>query len=750
MQKTYILDTNILLEDEDAVEVLRNGEENKVIILYTVLEELDKLKNNQKLRPQVSKVIKNLNEWIDEVEITKKPSKGDSNPDNIILEEIKELKQERTDDNIVFVTNDNLLRFKARKNGIESEEYKSSKPFNRDYEVYSGFIEPGDEPIPNCFYWRNGELWHYTGRKEKTIKSNNNVWNVEPKNPHQNAAFELLMNNNINVVTLLSEAGLGKAQPLYSKVLTPNGWKYMGDIERGDRVFDMNSNICKVTDTFPQGEKDIYEVKFNDGTSTKCCNEHLWVVSRENVSPWKTKNTEELKDDLVNEKKKRHKWFIPVIDEPLEFNQRDVLRIDPYIMGCLLGDGSFRSNNIMFSSENKEVIDKVQGKLEEMNFTLNRRNKYDFSINMNRKPTVEESRLRNEGNVINEFKKEIIRLGLFNKKSEEKFIPLDYLFSSKEERLELLKGLMDTDGGMENTHAYFYTSSEKLKEDFTFLCKSLGFKTACTEKQPKYVHNGEKRKGKTSYNIRISHNKLIPFSTEYKVEKFNNTRRYPPSKCIKEINYIGREEAKCITVDSHTGTYITDDFIITHNTFLALASALHLTLQDKTYSKIYVVRRNSEIGEDLGYLPGDVFDKMSPHFRPIHDLLYKLHDIRKANKIFKNPEDPDEGFNSKKIEFVPPNFMRGMNIEDAVVIIDEVTNFPRYEVRTMLTRMGQNVKCICTGDTRQIDNIRLNSENNGLNWMIKFLTGFENYGHITLKGRKSRGPITDIVRKSGL
>lgn len=94
--------------------------------------------------------------------------------------------------------------------------------------------------------------------------------------------------------------------------------------------------------------------------------------------------------------------------------------------------------------------------------------------------------------------------------------------------------------------------------------------------------------------------------------------------------------------------------------------------------------------------------------------------------------------------------MRGQNLEDCVVVLDEITNFPRYEVRTMLTRMGQNVKCFCTGDTRQIDNNHLNSENNGLTWIIKYLTGYENYGHVTLKGRKTRGPICDIVRKSGL
>lgn len=138
-----------------------------------------------------------------------KPQQTDKNPDNTILSEVEGLQNHY--DNVVFVTNDKLLNFKAHKHGINSEEYKSSKPVNRDYEIYSGFIEPGDTPIPNCFYWRDNELWHYTGRKEKIVKKNHKVWGVEPRNAYQNAAFELMLNPNIHIVSLLSAPGIGKS-----------------------------------------------------------------------------------------------------------------------------------------------------------------------------------------------------------------------------------------------------------------------------------------------------------------------------------------------------------------------------------------------------------------------------------------------------------------------------------------------------------------------------------------------------------
>ncbi|HQI82881.1 MAG TPA: PhoH family protein, partial [Deltaproteobacteria bacterium] len=96
------------------------------------------------------------------------------------------------------------------------------------------------------------------------------------------------------------------------------------------------------------------------------------------------------------------------------------------------------------------------------------------------------------------------------------------------------------------------------------------------------------------------------------------------------------------------------------------------------------------------------------------------------------------------------NFIRGMNIEDAVVIIDEAQNITRYETRALLTRMGEHVKCFVLGDTNQVDHPYLNAYNNGLNWIVTKFKGHRNYGHMVLKGSRSRGPITDLVLKTNL
>ena len=184
--------------------------------------------------------------------------------------------------------------------------------------------------------------------------------------------------------------------------------------------------------------------------------------------------------------------------------------------------------------------------------------------------------------------------------------------------------------------------------------------------------------------------------------------------------------------------------------FLALATALYLVLEKKCHEKIYIVKPMIEIGQKLGYLPGPIEEKMEPYTRYISDLVFKLHRLRAANKIFIDNETYPPQFNSKTFEILPLAYIRGMNIENAVVIIDEMQNMSRAECRALLSRLGEGVKCFCLGDIHQVDNPYLNQENNGLNWVVKKFKGSSIYSHIVLKGDKSRGPITDLVINSGL
>jgi len=184
--------------------------------------------------------------------------------------------------------------------------------------------------------------------------------------------------------------------------------------------------------------------------------------------------------------------------------------------------------------------------------------------------------------------------------------------------------------------------------------------------------------------------------------------------------------------------------------FLALAAALFLTLEKKLHDKIYVVKPMIEIGQKLGYLPGRVDEKMAPYTRYVTDLIQKLHKRRRANRLFIDAEENPPRFDPSRFELLPLAFVRGMNIENAVVIIDEIQNMSRNECRALLSRMGEGVKCICLGDIHQVDNPYLSRENNGMNWIVKKFKGSRIYAHLVLKGDRSRGPITDLVIKAGL
>jgi len=207
------------------------------------------------------------------------------------------------------------------------------------------------------------------------------------------------------------------------------------------------------------------------------------------------------------------------------------------------------------------------------------------------------------------------------------------------------------------------------------------------------------------------------------------------------LELIGADHVDLVSIQSEAGF---------GKTYLALAAALYQVLERKQFDKIFVVKPTIEIGAKLGFLPGDIAEKMEPYMKYIFDLLVKLHRQRPANKVFMNPNDEALRLNVKKFEILPLGYVRGMNIENAFVIIDEAQNLSRSEVRALLTRMGEGVKCVCLGDTSQVDNPYLNEANNGLNWIVRKFKGFPNYGHIVLKGDRSRGPITDMVLRSKL
>ena len=398
MQKSYVIDTNVLIEDEKSIEILRNGEENYIYITRTILEELDKLKDKKPhLKSRIFSIINELEMHKDEVEILQLQEEREeyNNKDNKIIDEILENIELLNIKDPVLVTNDNILRFKAYKKNIKVEKYKRLTPFKQESEEYTGFSEFNNK-INNSFYWSDGKLYFHSNDHEHMMNYENSPWKIRPINHYQNCFIDLMMNDNIDLVTVQSDPGKGKS-------------------------------------------------------------------------------------------------------------------------------------------------------------------------------------------------------------------------------------------------------------------------------------------------------------------------------------------------------------------YLAIATALYQVFEKKKYDKIYVVKSNYEIGNgnDMGYLPGNVNEKIWPYFKPMHNLILKLSKVRKIPQ--KALDEKNEfGLNSEYIEFVPINYLRGMNLENAFVIVEEIQNLSRTDARSLLSRMGEGVKCVCTGDISQIDSPYVDKNNNAMNWIVKCFKGQTNYAHIVLKGKNTRGPICKLVIERGL
>lgn len=237
--------------------------------------------------------------------------------------------------------------------------------------------------------------------------------------------------------------------------------------------------------------------------------------------------------------------------------------------------------------------------------------------------------------------------------------------------------------------------------------------------------------------------KIIDYTNEawgVKPKKKENSKEYDVYQNLM-LELLLDDDIKLVSVQSKAGY---------GKTFLTLATALQQVFSkstEKKYNQVIFLKPTIEVGAKLGFLPGSLEEKTDPYLEYILDLLNKLTINKACPKLFL---DGSNKFNPRYFKFQPLGFIRGMNIDNAFVIIDESQNFSRIEMRSILTRMGENVKCVILGDTSQIDNTLLNEYNNGLNWVVRSLKSESIYAHLVLKGKKSRGIICDAVLNSGL
>ena len=345
------------------------------------------------------------------------------------------------------------------------------------------------------------------------------------------------------------------AHPYNQKVFTPLGWRKWKDIKIGDELYGTYGNVTKVIDIPYDKECDVYKVTLRDGRKILASDEHLWKIEFHNKKEIQIMTTLELLKEYKRKRKisNRNPLGIEYVcsipkNKGVEMPYNKT-KVDAYTFGLLLGDGSFRYCSCYYTQDPKDL--EIERKYIPYNI-IKWKAKYAYRIN-----------IPNWHKILEEY-------GLYNKKSEDKFIPDEYKYNSKEVRLNLLKGLMDSDGTLDNKGRYIIAlSSKRMIEDIAFICRSLGYNCSYTIKKTGYKVNGIIKECLPSYALTIFTRDIIAnLPRKQKKEKII-TNQYSINKELRtriiNIEYVGKQKAKCVTVDSKDNCYLIGDFVTTHN-----------------------------------------------------------------------------------------------------------------------------------------------------------------------------------------
>jgi len=374
----------------------------------------------------------------------------------------------------------------------------------------------------------------------------------------------------------------GRAQPVDTPVLTPEGFRPIGDLEIGDFVIGSGGEPVLVIGVYPQGEKDIYRVTAQDGASTLCSEDHLWsVMTRDDRRRGREARVLATKEMIGNLRASHyHRYELPLLSAPVCFPGREV-PMDPYAMGLLLGDGCVTSP--------------------------------DRELSLVQAGLTAGSQL--PGRPLTEF--------------ASGSVPRSYLVNSADMRLAVLQGLLDCGGepvpqqGAECLISYRATSRQ-LGDDVLFLVRSLGGVAWDSGR------DAGRSDGARALDIRLPQG-IDPFRLERKLAKYrDNGGGGRPMRFIESIEPAGAAEAVCIAVAAADSLYTTEDFLLTHNTlndsFIILDEAQNTSSEQMKMfltrlgfgSRIVVTGDVTQIDLPSGQISG---------LRQIQDILDGVDDV---------------------------------------------------------------------------------------------------------------------------
>ncbi|GAB3868520.1 hypothetical protein GCM10028801_44570 [Nocardioides maradonensis] len=394
----------------------------------------------------------------------------------------------------------------------------------------------------------------------------------------------------------------GKALRSDAPVLTPHGWVPIKDLRPGQRVIGVDGQPTPVTGVFPQGMCKAYRVTLNDRTEVICNPEHLWTVrgkhraDRAVYDRWETLTTAEILERGLKTSDGRARFYLPLV-APVEFEgvlplgtpypterpaptertmrpdatelawqrrarleqRRPLLPIEPYFLGVLLGDGCFQKHSVGLSTAEPDDLLPMLPLPPPLRWVPNTTKEdgtrgYDF-----RASSVQGLGGRRRHALLEAVK----QLGLHMHRSEEKFVPQDYLLAPPAVRAAVLAGLLDTDGWIDHGGVQFSTSSPHLSEDVRFLVQSLGGTVTTSRRETTHLPAYRS-------HIRLPGQLGCPFRLPRKVGRWAEwraaRRSETPVRSIVAIEPAEPTDMTCISVANLDGLFVTEDFVVTHNT----------------------------------------------------------------------------------------------------------------------------------------------------------------------------------------
>lgn len=384
---------------------------------------------------------------------------------------------------------------------------------------------------------------------------------------------------------IIGPSSFGKAQPLTARIVTPSGFKRMGDIKVGDDVIGGDGKPHNVTGVFPQGKRPIYRVTFSNGTSCECDIEHLWNVNSQYQRYGKKyiKGVSKSRDD---------KYYAP--------------------------DLSFKTLTL------KEIISKG---------IVKSNGRYNFRIPRNKPVEFAEQELLLDPYLA----------GL----TEKEAIPVCYIINSKENRIALLQGLLDSNGyAHKNGSCGFRSKSKILAEQVKFLVLSLGGKASFVEHKSSHTpkKSGKRINHGSRYHLTISFcdDTIKMFRLKHKQSRVKYCRPQRDYVYITSAEYVRDDEAQCIMVDSDEHLYLTEDFIVTHNTSLTTAiaayAATHGNKDERGFKVLQIVfedRIKQICRKHFGYITGiEAKDQSKPEY--VDEVKEQLEKYDKRDLLQEN------------------------------------------------------------------------------------------------------------------